>query len=243
MKSNLMTKLAVPAFALSIALAGCAKKHVAKTAPLPPTPPAAPTVAFSASPATVHTGEPAELTWNTTNATEINIAGIGMVPASGSKQVTPSESATYNLTAKGPGGTADASARVTVLARQASTDNGAFEKRVAESVQDVYFDYDKYIVRDDQMPITKANADFLVQHPEVAIVIEGHCDDRGSAEYNLALGDQRANSVKEALVKMGISADRIHTVSYGKERPFCSEDNDKCWSENRRDHLVASVSH
>lgn len=243
MKLNLMTKFAVCAFAFSVSLTGCAKKHVAKSTPLPPAAPAAPTVAFSASPATIHAGEPAQLTWNTTNATEINISGIGVVPASGSKQVTLTQSATYNLTAKGPGGTADASARVTVLARQAATDTSAFDNRVAESVHDVYFDYDKYVVRDDQAPVTKADADFLVQHPEVAIVIEGHCDDRGSEEYNLALGDQRANAVKEALVKMGIPAERIHTVSYGKERPFCSEDNDRCWSENRRDHLVASVSH
>src|SRR5579884_2666835 len=242
MKSNFVPKFIVPALTLTFALAGCAKKHVASNTPLPPPPPAAPTVAFSASPATVHAGEAAELTWNTTNATQINISGIGIVPASGSRQVTPAESATYNLVASGPGGSANASARVTVLARQAAQNSDAFNTRVAQSVHDVYFDYDKYVVRDDQRPITQADADFLNQHPEVSILIEGHCDDRGSAEYNLALGDQRANAVKESLVKMGISAERIHTVSYGKERPFCSEDNDKCWSENRRDHLVASIS-
>jgi peptidoglycan-associated lipoprotein len=243
MNSKLLGKFATFAFVLTLALTGCAKKHVAKNTPLPPAAPAAPTASFNASPSTIQPGQTAQLSWSTTNATEINITGLGVVPASGSRSVTPTESETYNLTAKGPGGTADASARVTVLAVQAARNNDAFNKRVAESVRDVYFDYDKYVVRDDQQPITQADADFLNQHPEVSIVIEGHCDDRGSEEYNLALGDQRASAVKESLVKMGISAERIHTVSYGKERPFCSEDNDKCWSENRRDHLVASVSH
>ncbi len=79
---------------------------------------------------------------------------------------------------------------------------------------------------------------FLQQHPDVHFTIEGHCDSRGSTEYNLALGDNRAGAVKNALVQGGIAADRIRTISYGKERPFCTEENEQCWQQNRRGHLV-----
>jgi peptidoglycan-associated lipoprotein len=79
---------------------------------------------------------------------------------------------------------------------------------------------------------------FLQQHAGVHITIEGHCDSRGSTEYNLALGDNRAGAVKNALVQGGIAADRIRTISYGKERPFCTEENEQCWQQNRRGHLV-----
>lgn len=239
------TSIATLAAALSLATA-CAKKPVAKNTPLPPPAPPAPTATLAASPADIHSGEPVKLTWSTQNATEVNIGGLGTVAASGSRTVTPAESTTYNLLAKGPGGTADASARVTVMmpapvAQQSNTED--INALFARTVHDVYFDYDKYVVRDDQGEITKTDADFLKQHPNVSILIEGHCDDRGSEEYNLSLGDERANSVKAELVKAGISADRIRTVSYGKEHPFCSDDNDKCWTENRRDHFVATIAH
>jgi peptidoglycan-associated lipoprotein len=108
-------------------------------------------------------------------------------------------------------------------------------------VRDVYFDYDKYIIRDDQQSVTQADAKFLLEHPNVGILIAGHCDERGSEEYNLALGDNRANAVKAELVKMGISADRIKTVSYGKEKPFCTDQNEACWQQNRRGHFDAQL--
>ncbi len=73
--------------------------------------------------------------------------------------------------------------------------------------------------------------------PRIKVVVEGHCDDRGSEEYNLALGTSRAESLKQALLREGVSADRIKTVSYGKEKPFCTEDNDRCWQQNRVDHF------
>jgi len=232
----------------SLALAtACAKKPVAKNTPLPPPAPPAPTVAFSASPSTVHPGDPAQLTWTTQNATEINISGIGTVPASGSRSVSPNESTTYSLAAKGPGGSADADARVTVLmpAPVATTQptEESIDSLFARTVKDVYFDYDKYVIRDDQSSITQADAEFLKQHSNVGIVIEGHCDDRGSEEYNLSLGDARANAVKAELVKLGIAPERIRTISYGKEHPFCTQDGEGCWSQNRRDHFVAAVSH
>lgn len=237
------TALVVSALALATA---CAKKPIAKNTPPPPTPPATPTASLSASPATIHPGEAAQLTWNTQNATEINISGLGMVPASGSRTVAPRESVSYNLVAKGPGGNADAAARITVLPAPMAATTGPGEDLdalIKRNVRDVYFDYDHYVVRDDQAPVTKADADFLKQHPNVGILIEGHCDDRGSEEYNLSLGDARANAVKTELVKLGVDAARIRTVSYGKEHPFCSADDEACWSQNRRDHFVAAISH
>ena len=83
-----------------------------------------------------------------------------------------------------------------------------------------------------------ADARFLKQHPNMKFTVEGHCDERGSTEYNLALGDNRANSTKQALVSLGISGDRIRTISYGKEKPFCTESTEACWAQNRRAHFV-----
>jgi peptidoglycan-associated lipoprotein len=108
----------------------------------------------------------------------------------------------------------------------------------ARNVKDIFFDYDKYGLREDQQGSANGNAQFLASHSDIQFEIEGHCDDRGSAEYNLALGDSRAQSVKDYLLRSGVSADRIHVISYGKERPFCTEDNDQCWQENRRAHFV-----
>ncbi len=234
--SALATLLAAVLF-----LGGCAKK-VAQAPPPPPPPPAAPTVALSANPDTVQQGQSTTLTWNTQNATTVNITGLGQVPASGTRTLTPAQSTTYQLSATGPGGERDASARVTVNQATAVAQPGPSDEELfARSVKDVYFDYDKYIIRTDQQPVTQTDANFLLQHPNMKILIAGHCDDRGSEEYNLALGDNRANAVKAELVKMGVSPDRIRTVSYGKEKPFCSEENEQCWQQNRRGHFDSQV--
>jgi peptidoglycan-associated lipoprotein len=107
-----------------------------------------------------------------------------------------------------------------------------------QTVKDVYFDYDKSDIRGDQQAAIQADTQFLNQHSAINFTIEGHCDERGSTEYNLALGDQRASSVKNALVAAGVSAGRIKTISYGKEKPFCMESNEACWQQNRRGHFV-----
>ena len=112
------------------------------------------------------------------------------------------------------------------------------EQLFAQSVKDIYFDYDKSDVRASEQASIQADAAFLQQHPNISFTIEGHCDERGSTEYNLALGDNRASAVKNALVSAGIAADRIKTVSYGKEKPFCTESNESCWQQNRRGHFV-----
>jgi peptidoglycan-associated lipoprotein len=196
---------------------------------------------LSANPNTVEKGQSTTLTWETTNATDVSIDGIGAVQASGSQQVTPADSTTYHLLAKGAGGTQEATARVTVNAPPPPPPPAPSlteEQLFAQNVKDVYFDYDKYDVRPDQQSALQGDIAFLKEHSGIKVTIEGHCDERGSTEYNLALGDNRANSVKTALIQGGISTDRIKTISYGKERPFCTESNEECWQQNRRGHFV-----
>ncbi len=229
-------------FALgAIMTLGACKKKVAPPPPPPPPPPAAPTASLSANPNTIDKGQSSTLTWQTTNATDVSIDGIGAVQPNGSQQVSPTESTTYHLTAKGPGGTQEATARVTVNQPPPPppppptvSDQDLF----AQNVKDIFFDYDKYDIRADQQADVQADAQFLSQHPNINFTIEGHCDERGSTEYNLALGDNRANAVKNALVQAGVNASRIKTISYGKEKPFCTEHTEQCWQQNRRGHLV-----
>ena len=180
------------------------------------------------------------LSWETYNATDVSIDGIGAVQPVGSQQVTPTDSTTYTLTAKGPGGTQTATARVTVTSPPPPPPppSASEEELFAENVKDIYFDYDKGDIRSDQQGALGGDISFLKQHPNVRFTVEGHCDERGSTEYNLALGDTRANAVKNALVQGGVSASNIKTISYGKEKPFCTEHAESCWQENRRGHFV-----
>ena len=230
----------IAAFAGIFFLAACSKK-VAKVTPPPPPPPAAPTATLAASPNVIQQGQSTTLTWQTKNADDIAIQGLGTVAAAGSRTVTPDTSTTYTLVAQGPGGTQDASARVTVnpmpVARVV-TPQPSEEDLFGKHVKDLFFDFNKYNIRPNEVPVTDDDAKFLDQHPDTKILVEGHCDDRGSEEYNLALGDSRAISLKESLEKQGVSADRIKTISYGKEKPFCTTDDEQCWQANRRDHLV-----
>jgi peptidoglycan-associated lipoprotein len=110
----------------------------------------------------------------------------------------------------------------------------------AEGLQPVYFDFDKSFIRDDAKAVMKANAEWLKANPKVSIKIEGNCDDRGTKEYNQALGQRRAASAKKYLTDMGISASRISLISYGKEKQACSAQTEDCWQKNRRDDLVAT---
>src|SRR5208283_4184083 len=197
-----MTQERIKIFALLAALvavlslAGCAKKAAQVTPPPPPAPvPAAPTATLAATPSVIQQGQASVLMWQTSNANEISIAGLGTLPPSGSRSVTPSTSTTYSLLAKGPGGTNEASARITVNAPMANaTPSPTDEELFSRNVKDVFFDFDKYA--------------------------------------------SRAESVKRALMQEGIPADRIGTISYGKEKPFCTEDNEQCWQQNRVDHFA-----
>ena len=224
-------------------LGACHKKQPPPPPP-PPPPPAAPTASLTANPETIDKGQSSTLTWQTTNATDVSIDGIGAVQPNATQQVNPSDSTTYTLTAKGAGGTQTATARVTVNAPPPppapTTSNLTEEQMFAQNVKDIYFDYDKSDVRPSEQSSLQADVAFLQQHSNIGFTIEGHCDERGSTEYNLALGDNRASAVKNALVAAGIPADRIKTVSFGKEKPFCTESNESCWQQNRRGHFVYS---
>jgi peptidoglycan-associated lipoprotein len=111
------------------------------------------------------------------------------------------------------------------------------EELFTQNIHDTYFDFDKYDLRPQDASTAEQDASFLKSHPGMKVLIEGHCDDRGSAEYNIALGQNRAETLKNALIKDGVDAGRIRVISDGSEEPFCTEDTDACWQENRRDHL------
>jgi len=225
-------------------LGGCHKKAAAPPPPPPPPQPApapAPAANITATPSVIDQGQYATLNWSTANAASASISGIGTVATSGSQSVYPSASTTYTLTAKGAGGSAEATTRVTVNppapkpepAPPSLTEEQLFE----QNMHDIYFDYDKADIRPQDATVAGQDGAFLVKHPDMKIVIEGHCDERGSAEYNIALGQRRAESLEKALVTDGVPAGSIRIISYGKEKPFCTESNEQCWQQNRRDHL------
>ena len=128
-------------------------------------------------------------------------------------------------------------------APQASTSSSQVQSSVVPgSLQDfrvnvgdtVHFDYDKYDVTAEDKDILQRQASWLQKYPQVRVTVEGHCDERGTREFNLALGARRANAVKEYLVSLGVSSARLDTISYGKERPICTESDESCWAQNRR---------
>ena len=249
------------ALALAMFAAGCKKKVPAPAPPAPPPPerpappptPVAPTVAqFTAEPSSIQRGQTSTLRWEVSGSvTSVAInQGIGTVQSTGSNRVSPSDSTTYTLTATGPGGSNTASATVNVSAPPPPPPPPPppvqvvpLPTRIASEVQDAYFDYDKTDIRSDAGTTLSQDAAalkaILADFPNASIVIEGHCDERGSAEYNLGLGDRRASAAKEFLQGLGVSADRLKTISYGKERPQCTEQDESCWQKNRRVHFVA----
>jgi peptidoglycan-associated lipoprotein len=241
-----LKKLNTILFSASIALlaaTGCHKK--ANTLPppsaLPPeTAVAAPTATISADPMAIDQGQSVVLNWRTTNATTVSIDGIGNVSTNGTQTVTPASSTNFHLVAKGDGGTTEASVRVTVRVPTVPETGNISESDAGQdaafhaAVKDLYFDYDSYDIRPTDESSVTAAASFLNRHSDIKVLIAGYCDDRGSAEYNITLGENRANAAKQALVAAGVNAARIRVVSYGKERQFCTEENDACWQQNRR---------
>jgi peptidoglycan-associated lipoprotein len=231
--------------ALTVIVAGCAKKRVAALPPAPAPPaaaPAPPTVKLSASPDFVTQGQSSTLSWTSQNATNLDLEPtVGTVQASGSSSVTPQQSTTYTITATGPGGNAVDTVRVTVApptAAQPSAPSATMAELFARDVKDAFFDFNKADIRPDARDALTQTAEFLRSHPDVNVTVEGHCDERGSLEYNLGLGQRRANAAKQFLQSLGISADRMTTMSWGKEHPFCTEHNETCWQQNRRAHFV-----
>jgi peptidoglycan-associated lipoprotein len=146
--------------------------------------------------------------------------------------VTPTDSTTYTLYAKRPGGQGLASAHVTVavpLPTPPPASGPSEDELFAQNVKDIYFDLDKSDIRYDQQSAIERNAAFLAQHPTINLIIEGNCDERGSIEYNLALGDAG-----------GVSSANVKTISFGKEKPVCDEHDESCWQQNRRSHFTQS---
>jgi len=227
-------------FGSAVLVSGCNKKVTPPPPPPAPAPaPARPTVTLQANPTTINKGESSTLTWNSTDATQLSIdPGVGTVTAEGSTKVTPSDSTTYTITANGPGGSATATAAVSVNAPAPPPTPAPAATPFEQAVHDAYFDYDKADIRSDSREALAQTAEYLKANPSIRITIEGHCDERGSTEYNLGLGDRRSAAVREYLVSLGVSADRMNTVSFGKEKPFCMEHNETCWQQNRRGHFV-----
>ncbi len=253
---------AVFAVVLMMTVTACSKKvpapappPQAKEQPPPPPPPAAPAAritAFGAEPRSIQRGQSATLTWSVANATDSNIDnGIGTVAANGMRQVFPTNTTTYTLTATSAGGNDTRSVTVEVTAppappppppaapRVSGTD--MFNNEVA-SAGDALFDYDKSDIRDDARQILTRDADALKRifaaDPSFSVVLEGHCVERGSAEYNLGLGDRRATAAKDFLVQLGVPGDKVRTISYGKDRPVCTDATEACYQRNRRAHLA-----
>jgi peptidoglycan-associated lipoprotein len=222
---------------------GCGKKIATQAPASTPAPPAAqPTVTLNASPTTTNAGDTVTLTWSSTNATDLDIEPeVGKVAPDGKTPVQPSSSTTYVITATGPGGSANASARVTVTpaatVEQRKTPQGLVEL-FDQNVKDAFYDFNKADIREDARQALTRTAEFLRSYPQVKVTIEGHCDERGSTEYNLGLGERRAQAAKNYLISLGITAGRMETVSWGKERPFCTEHTEDCWQQNRRAHFV-----
>jgi peptidoglycan-associated lipoprotein len=234
---------------LALFAAGCNKKPVSASKPsyTPPPTGVKPTVTFSADKTSINQGESAKLTWTTTDATNVSISPeVGAVTLQGSTTVSPAASITYTLTASSAGGNTDASVRISVngptttaTATETPT-NLPFNELFLKEVRDAYFDYNSADIRPDAREALRKTADFLKNYPNTRVTIEGHCDERGSTEYNLALGDRRANAVKQYLVSLGVPADHLTSTSWGKEKPFCNESNEECWQQNRRGHFVQS---
>ncbi len=249
MRSSLMTRGALTIAIMALAMFGVACKSKPQQAPTPPVesrpapPPPRPTVTLQASQTFIQRGESLTLNWSSTDATELVLTpGVGRVSPEGSTRVSPADSTTYTITAKGPGGSQDSSVRITVSAPPARTEtpkpSASIEELFRANVQDAYFDLDKADIRTDGRAALARTAEFLRQYAQIKISIEGHCDERGSTEYNLALGDRRAQAARQFLISLGVSADRIDSVSWGKERPFCTQSTEDCWQQNRRAHIV-----
>jgi peptidoglycan-associated lipoprotein len=225
---------------LLLVASGCKKKE---TAPPPPPPPKAPTATLSANPTSIQAGQSATLTWSTEFATDVALDGNKVDP-SGSQTVSPTQTTTYHLTAKGNGGTQEATAQVSVAPKPTPTPTPAptpppvtDDQLFAQMVKDIYFDYDKADLRPDAQAAL-AQAAQIIKQKGWKVQIEGSCDERGSTEYNLALGERRADAARQALIQGGVSGDSLKTISYGKEKPVCSESNEDCWQKNRHDHFV-----
>ncbi|HVG26163.1 MAG TPA: OmpA family protein [Acidobacteriaceae bacterium] len=243
-QSPLWKTLLLSASVTLLAAGGCHKKTNALPPPasLPPESTVAPTASITADPMAIDQGQSVVLNWRSSGATSVSIDGIGNVAVSGTQTVSPASSTNFHLVAKGDGGTTEANVRVTVrvpTVPSTGTSGTADDEMGSDAafhaaVKDVFFGYDSYDISPEAETAVTAASKYLAAHPAVKLLIAGYCDDRGSAEYNITLGENRANAAKQALVAAGVQPARLRVVSYGKERQFCSEENESCWQQNRR---------
>ena len=213
----------------------------------PPPPPPAPAISLSANPSSIEQGESTTLEWQAQNTGSVRIdPGVGNVAASGSRSVSPNSSVTYTATATGPGGMATDTVRVTVSIPPPppapppvpDAPPPTVEELFRTTVQPVLFDYDQSDIRADQVGQLQTNARFLQQNVGLQFTVGGHADERGSQEYNIGLGDRRANAVRQFLIEQGVTESRINAVSYGEERPVCTQTTEPCYQRNRRAAFV-----
>lgn len=243
------SKAVLPLSLVLLTLGGCHKKL--KSVPANALPPAstsaAPTATLTADPTAIDQGQSVVLNWRTSNATTVNIDGVGDVAVNGTQTVSPATSTNYHLVAKGDGGITDANVRVTVrvpaipggnLSGNEGSSDAAADAAFHGNVRDIFFGYDSFEITPDAQNTLSASAQYMEAHPNLRILIAGYCDDRGSAEYNITLAENRASAAKDALVGAGVSADRIRVVSFGKERQFCTEQTESCFQQNRRDQFT-----
>jgi peptidoglycan-associated lipoprotein len=212
-----------------------------------------PTISISADQDAIRRGQSTTLRWTSTDSERVTISDLGTVPSSGSRVVSPSQSTTYDATATGPGGNATASTRVSVTEDQpvdtpdrprTVNTNPALATIFAREVPTIFFELDKAELTEDSRNKLRRAAAWLAQGPNrtIAFRIEGNCDPRGTEEYNIGLGERRAQAAKEFLVSLGIEAGRMQTVSYGKERASGTSEGDPSvrpsWAYDRRDDFI-----
>ncbi len=205
---------------------------------LPPAPP--PTLSLTASPGTIERGEQTSLKWSSENGTSLIIDnGIGNVRPAGEIVISPGQSITYTATVRGRGGEARASTRITVLEPDTDLIVPPDRRQLGDLIEQgtikmVHFAYDKAQLTATGKATLQQNALYFRRYPDVTFVVEGHCDERGSEEYNLALGDRRAITVRDYLIQLGIERGRIEAVSYGEELPLDTRKNEAAFARNRR---------
>ncbi|MEO5922619.1 MAG: OmpA family protein [Bryobacteraceae bacterium] len=206
---------------------------------------------FTAEPARVERGQSITLRWATTNTDTVTLdQGIGAVATSGSRQLFPTATTTYVLLARGGTGSDTRTVTVEVVApppiptsipTNSGGDGAGTVITLTNQLQDVLFDYNQSEFREDARRALNTDADILKRifalDQRINFLIEGHADERGSAEYNLGLADRRAIVTRDALVQLGVPANRLRTISFGEEAPVCNEANEGCWQRNRRAHL------